>query len=33
MNGIRRIMVVATDIKHSRETVRHGVSLARKYEA
>jgi nucleotide-binding universal stress UspA family protein len=33
MNGIRRIMVVATDIKHSRETVRYGVSLARKYDA
>ncbi|MGB7631517.1 MAG: universal stress protein [Candidatus Deferrimicrobium sp.] len=33
MNDIRRIMVVATDIKHSRETVRYGVSLARKYDA
>jgi nucleotide-binding universal stress UspA family protein len=33
MNDIKRIMVVATDIKHSRETVRFGVSLARKYNA
>ena len=33
MNDIRRIMVVATDIKHSRETVRFGVSLAKKYDA
>jgi len=33
MNNIRRIMVVATDIKHSRETVHAGVSLARMYEA
>jgi universal stress protein A len=33
MNDIRRIMVVATDIKHSRETVHYGVSLARKYDA
>ncbi|HEX7523973.1 MAG TPA: universal stress protein [Candidatus Deferrimicrobium sp.] len=33
MNDIRRIMVVATDIKHSRETVHSGVSLARKYDA
>lgn len=33
MNDIRRIMVVATDIKHSRETVHCGVSLARKHDA
>ena len=33
MNDIKRIMVVATDIKHSRLTVRYGVSLARKYDA
>ena len=33
MNDIRRIMVLAMDIKHSRETVRYGVSLARKYGA
>jgi nucleotide-binding universal stress UspA family protein len=33
MNNIKRIMVVATDIKHSRETVRYGVSLAKKYDA
>ena len=33
MNDIRRIMVVATDIKHSRETVHFGVSLAKKYDA
>ena len=33
MNDIRRIMVVATDIKHSRETVHYGFSLARKYDA
>lgn len=33
MNDIRRIMVVATDIKHSRFTVRYGVSLAMKYDA
>ena len=33
MNEIRRIMVLATDIKHSREAVHYGVSLARKYEA
>ena len=33
MNDIRRIMVVATDIKHSRDAVQVGVSLARKYEA
>ncbi len=33
MNDIRRIMVVATDIKHSRETVHSGVSLAKKYDA
>jgi len=33
MEDIKQIMVVATDIKHSRETVRYGVSLARKYGA
>ncbi|HEX2719857.1 MAG TPA: universal stress protein [Candidatus Deferrimicrobium sp.] len=33
MNDIRRIMVVATDIKHSGETVHCGVSLARKHDA
>ncbi|MBE0603424.1 MAG: universal stress protein [Deltaproteobacteria bacterium] len=33
MNDIRRIMVVAMDIKHSKETVRYGVSLAKKYGA
>lgn len=33
MNGIRRIMAVASDIKHSRETVRYGVSLAKKFGA
>jgi universal stress protein A len=33
MNDIRRIMVTASDIKHSQEAVRYGVSLARKYEA
>jgi len=33
MNGIQRIMVVATEIKHSQEAVRYGVSLARKYDA
>lgn len=33
MIEVRRIMVVATDIKHSRETVHCGVSLARKYDA
>ena len=33
MNGIRRIMVVATDIKHSREAVHYGISLTRKYDA
>ena len=33
MNDIKRIMAVASDIKHSRETVRYGVSLARKYGA
>ena len=33
MNDIRRIMVLAMDIKHSRETVRYGVSLVRKYGA
>jgi len=33
MNDIRRILVVATDIKHSHEGVRYGVSLARKYDA
>jgi universal stress protein A len=33
MNDIRRIMVVAADIKHSQEALRYGVSLARKYGA
>ena len=33
MNDIRRIMVVATDIKHSREAVHYGVSLSKKYDA
>ena len=33
MNDIRRIMVVATDIKHSQEVVNYGVSLTRKYDA
>ena len=33
MNDIRRIMAVASDIKHSRETVRYGVSLAKKFGA
>jgi len=33
MNDIRRIMVVAMDIKHSQKTVRYGVSLARRYDA
>ena len=33
MNEVRRIMVVATDIKRSRETVHCGVSLAKKYDA
>ena len=33
MNDIRRIMAVASDIKHSREVVRYGVSLAKKYNA
>ena len=33
MNDIRRIMAVASDIKHSREVVRYGVSLAKKYDA
>ena len=33
MKEFRRIMVVATDIKHSRETVHWGISLARKYNA
>jgi len=33
MNDIRRIMAVASDIKHSREVVRCGVSLAKKYNA
>ena len=33
MHDIRRIMAVASDIKHSREVVRYGVSLAKKYDA
>ena len=33
MNDIRRIMVVATNIRHSRGTVHYGVSLAKKYDA
>jgi universal stress protein A len=33
MNDIRRIMVVATDIKYSQEAVHYGVSLTRKYNA
>ena len=33
MNDIRRIMAVASDIKHSREVVRYGISLAKKYGA
>ena len=33
MNDIRRILVVAADIKHSQAAVRYGVSLARKYDA
>jgi len=33
MEDIKKIMVVATDIKHSRYTIRYGVSLARKYDA
>ncbi len=33
MNEIRRIMVLATDIKHSRDVVHSGVSLAKKYGA
>jgi nucleotide-binding universal stress UspA family protein len=33
MNEIRRIMVVARDIKYSRDAVHSGVSLARKYGA
>jgi len=33
MNDIKRIMAVASDLKHSRETVRYGVSLAKKYGA
>ena len=33
MEDIKQIMVVATDIKHSRLTVRYGISLARKYDA
>ena len=33
MNTIKRIMAVASDLKHSRETVRYGVSLAKKYGA
>ncbi|MBP2688700.1 MAG: hypothetical protein H6Q83_887, partial [Deltaproteobacteria bacterium] len=33
MNDIKRIMAVASDIKHSRDVVRYGVSLAKKYDA
>jgi len=33
MDNIRKIMVVASDIKHSRDAVRVGVSLAKKYGA
>jgi len=33
MNDVKRIMAVASDIKHSREVVRYGVSLAKKYDA
>ena len=33
MKELRRIMVVAGDIKQSQEAVRYGVSLARKYDA
>ena len=33
MDDIRRIMVVASDIRHSRDAVRAGVSLAKKYGA
>ncbi|HEX8043659.1 universal stress protein [Candidatus Deferrimicrobium sp.] len=33
MNDIRRIMVVAADIKHSGKSVRMGVSLAERYDA
>jgi nucleotide-binding universal stress UspA family protein len=33
MNKIKRIMAVASDIKHSRDVVSYGVSLAKKYDA
>lgn len=33
MKKIQRIMVFATDIRHSHKTVQHGVSLAKKYDA
>ena len=33
MNDVKRIMAVASDIKHSRAVVRYGVSLAKKYQA
>jgi universal stress protein A len=33
MEQVRRILVVATDIKYSQEAVHYGVSLARKYGA
>jgi len=33
MNDVKRIMAVASDIKHSRGVVRYGVSLAKKYHA
>ncbi len=33
MNDIRRIMVVAADIKHSQDALHSGISLARKYGA
>ncbi|MGE5189213.1 MAG: universal stress protein [Gemmatimonadota bacterium] len=33
MESIRRILVVAADIKHSQKAVRYGISLARSYGA
>ena len=33
VKDIRRIMVLAMDIQHSKEMVHYGVSLARKYDA
>lgn len=33
MNGIRRILVLATDIKYSRKAVHYGASLAKSYGA